>query len=230
MIPIKVYQYKSVVRDFTIYAPLKHGSRWLQYTHPISDTTLDTHNSKGVHTTIKMALRDSLFVDEDNPFGNSKIKLKKFKRRINVVNPVFVYRDPYECFTKAIMTGLGVINNSWNGNPNELDIVMTNNGHFSPTLWQDILDLLEPLDNNTVEFIELRQLSKFIRVNTLKNFEYNFDDYSFEKQIPYGYSKEEILDLCKTHHPTLWNNFMIQIEKETTALNKLLEKFKWDVK
>ena len=163
MIPIKVYQYKSVVRDFTIYAPLKHGTRWLQRTNAISDITLNTHNNKGIHTTIKMALRDSLFENEDNPFGNTKIKLKKFKRTLKVVNPVFVYRDPYECFTKAIMTGLGLENTSWNGDPNELDFIMTGNGHFSPTLWQDIWELLELSDNGSIEFVELRKLSKFIR-------------------------------------------------------------------
>lgn len=225
MIPIKVYQYESVVKNFTIYAPLKHGTRWLQGTHCISDTTLNTHTSKD-----KNKLKDSLFENEDNPFGNSKIKLQKFKRKLKVINPVFVYRDPYECFIKAIMTGLGILNNSWKGDPNDLDMVMTGNQHFSPTLWQDILELLELLDNGSVQFVELRKLSKFIRINTLKNHSYNYNDYSFENDIPYGHTKESIIELCKEYHPILWNNFMIQIEKETEALNKLIEKFEWDGK
>lgn len=227
MIPIQVYEYESVIRNFTIFAPLKHGTRWLATTKPKNHFTINNHFKDGVHTTIDMALIDLLLVDENNPYNVSKIKLKKFKRKLKLNNVVFVYRDPYESFIKSIITGLGVINNIWKGDPDELDVVMTGNGHFSPTLWQTVWNILETLEDNSVEFVELRQLSKFIRINTLQHHNYEFEQYSFENQIPYGYNKDEIIELCKTHHPTLWNNYMIQIEKETISLNKLLEKFKW---
>jgi hypothetical protein len=67
------------------------------------------------------------------------------------------------------MTGLGLENNSWNGDPNTLDIVMTSNGHFSPTLWQTIWEICEPLNDGEIQFVYLRDLSKYVRMNTLKH-------------------------------------------------------------
>ncbi len=229
MIPIKVYHYKTVVRDFTIFAPLKHGTRWLSYTHYTNHTTLDKHNFKGEHITIEKGLMDTLFKNADNPYNISKIKLKKFKREISIPNPVFIYRDPYECFTKAILTGLG-IGSVWDGDPNNLDIVMTSNGHFSPTLWQTIWDMCELLDDNEIQFVYLRDLSKFMRINTLEYTQYKAENFSFENLIPFGHSKDDIIEMCKEYHPTLSNNFMIQIEKETIALEKLTAKFGWNAK
>ena len=67
-------------------------------------------------------------------------------------------------------------------------------------------------------------------INTLKHYDYNFNDFTFENDIVGDYTKDEIITMCKEYHPILWENFMIQIQKETIALNKLLDKFKFSLK
>lgn len=233
MISINVYHYNSVVKNFTIFAPLKHGTRWLSTTGTKSRSTLFSRMTTTENISLQKDLILQLFEEQENPYGYSNIKLKKFKRKLKIENPVFVYRDPYECFVKAILTAVGDEFRQWDGNVKDLYIMMVDNGHFSPTLWRDVSEVLEQLDDEcSVEFVELRQLSNYVTLNTLKYYPYNFDKYSFENYIltKFGYTTDEIIELCKTHHPTLWNNFMIQIEKETEALNKLLEKFKWNEK
>jgi hypothetical protein len=227
MITINRFDYESVVKKFSIYAAPKHGTRWLKSTNPDFEETLNPIMSGGKRTTINELLIKSLFIDEENPFGNSKIKLKKFKRTLRQPNVAFVYRDPYECFVSAIMTGAGLVNDNWEGDPTILDVIMTNNGHFSPTQWQEIYEILEPLEDRAVEFVELRELSKYFRINTLKDYPYDFDKYSFEKQLPNELKSNDIVSMCKTYHPQLWDNFMVQVEKETIALEKLKAKFSW---
>ena len=236
-ITIYQYNYESVVKNFTIFAPVKHGTRWLNSTKPISKTPLyPTHNQNDTITKSIEHISTILFSDKDSPFQNSKIKLKKFKRELIIQNPVIVYRDPYEAFIKAILTGTHKSNNvidsdlhmKWDGRPETLNVVMTNNGHFSTTIWQSMWDMFERLDDNSITFVELRELSDFMMINTLEHYDYNFNDFTFEKDIVGDYTKDEILELCKEYHPILWKNFMIQIEKEKIALNKLLEKFKWN--
>jgi hypothetical protein len=61
-------------------------------------------------------------------------------------------------------------------------------------------------------------------INTLQHFSYNYNSYTFEKSIVNNFTKDEVIQMCKEYHPTLWDNFMVQIEKEKIALNKLLEK------
>jgi hypothetical protein len=237
-ITIYQYEYKSIVKDFTIFAPVKHGTRWLQSTGPKKIMAIHNHIKDGKEITAPHALYNILFNGKTSPYQSSKIQLKKFKRELIVSNPVFVYRDPYEAFTKAILTGTHKSNNvkdsdlhnMWNGDPKKLNVSMTNNGHFSPTLWQEIYEVLEFLEPGEVTFVELRQLSDYIMINTLKHYDYKFNDFSFENDIVGDYTKDEIITMCKEYHPILWENFMIQIQKETIALNKLLDKFKFSLK
>jgi hypothetical protein len=238
-ITIYQYDYKSVVKNFTIFAPVKHGTRWLKYCQPSANTPLHAHTKDGKPISAAYAVADVLFSDKGSPFINSKIKLESYKKQIIIENPVFIYRDPYEAFTKAILTGTHKSNNvsnksdlhrAWDGNPETLNISMTSNGHFSPTIWQEMWEILESLDNNAITFVELRELSDFMMINTLKYYNYNFNDFTFEKDIVGDFTKDEIIEMCKEYHPILWKNFMIQVDKETIALNKLIEKFKWDGK
>jgi hypothetical protein len=233
-ITIYQYDYKRIVKDFTIFAPVKHGTRWLQSTGPKKITSIHTHIKDSKEITAPHALHNILFSDKTSPYQSSKIQLKKFKRELIISNPVFVYRDPYEAFTKAILTGThksnnvtdSELHNMWDGDPKKLNVSMTNNGHFSPTLWQEIYEVLEFLEPGEVTFVELRQLSDYMMINTLKHYDYNFNDFTFENDIVGDYTKDEIISMCKEYHPILWENFMIQIQKETIALNKLIEKFK----
>lgn len=237
-ITIFQYNYVSVVKNFTIFAPLKHGTRWLNITHPISIKSLHhTNNDKGISISPIQSLSNILFSDKESPFQNSKIKLKKFKKEIIIENPVFVYRDPYDTFVNAILTGTHNLNKNtnghqtkWDGDPQKLNIIMTNNGHFSPVIWQEVWQLLELLDDEEITFVNLRELSDYIMINTLQYYPYNFNSYTFQNSIVNNFTKDEVIQMCKEYHPTLWDNFMLQIEKETIALNKLLEKFKWNGK
>lgn len=218
-ISIFQYTYKSLVEDFTIFAPVKHGTRWLNDTEPTTITALHPPH----------ILSKILFSD------NKKLIIK---------NPVFVYRDPYDAFINAILTGVHNLNESnskqisptnsdykflyWDGDPKTLDVVMLKNGHFYPNHWQKIWEILEPLHDTSIVFVELRNLSDYMILTKSKYYKYNFDSFSFEKSIVNNFTKEDIIQLCKEYHPILWDNFMVEIEKERIVLNKLLEKFKWN--
>lgn len=227
MIAIYKFNYESPVKNFSVFAPLKHGTRWLDDTNYKSKESVYPTNRKASYEEY---LIEKLFTDKTSPFENSKIVLKKFKREFREVNNVFVYRDPYDSFIKAILTSLADPIRGWSGEPNELDRYIAGNNHFSPIMWQTLWNLFENLDRDNLVFVHLKDLSKYITINTLTYYPYDREKYSFEKRIAKEYTKEEVIELASLHHPSLWNNFMIQIEKETIALEKLKNKFGWDGK
>jgi hypothetical protein len=235
---LHIYRYDNgIVPPFRIFAPSKHGTRWLELNNP---TPVENKTQDPFRISLLIDLQDfdknlnnHLFNFIDNPKSTNKIKLSKKINLLNEEHAYFVYRNPYDAFISAIQTVYADSENNkfrkstdppvWSGNPNDLDIIMTDNGHHSINYYRKLVNILYDLNETDITFLNIEDLSKFFRLNTLKNVKFTKNTFTFNHII----SKEEITNLCKQHHSLLWKRFMGEIEKEQIALDKLIKKFDW---
>lgn len=218
MTDLHIFKYHSdVVSDFKVFAPNKHGTRFLRERNLIerSRITAGIDIKKFEHD-----LTYQLFDFIDNPDSTNEVQLKKLKV-IKQQDFYFVYRDPYIAFLSSIQTGYA--SNHKQRLNKDLGENMTNNGHFYAHYYRVLERVLENVENNNVSFVELEDLTEFFMVQTLNPVEFSKTKYSFDNHI----TKEDVEILCKKHHPILWHTFMIEIEKEKIALNNLIKKFDW---
>ena len=228
---LKKFKYDTLMGTFSVMALLKHGTRWLETTtfHSADNVRL---NGKS-YSQDKNALIGGIFTNVDNPYGSSKIKLKKFKRELIDTNICFVYRDPFESFKSAIITGAAsILNNNtvvgkWD--MDNLYLLMTTNQHFCYFFWRLLSDVLD--ENNIVDGIELvslEHLSNYMAIKLLMLPSFVKETYDMNK-LNSDLTKEEILYYCEHNNPQLWETFMEQIRLERIALDGLIEKFGWYV-
>ena len=221
MSQLLIFRYKSdIVPDFNVFAPLKHGTRFLDTRNPIQKKHITTVNGA---EKFQDEITNELFDFIDNPKSTKTIQLKKLKV-LKKENSYFIYRNPYDAFISAIQTGYASSKN--HRNVENLDANMTGNGHFYTHYYRILESVLQDVDGDTISFVELSDLTKFFRIETLESIEFSKSKYSFDTYI----TKEELEILCKTHHPILWHRFMLEIDKETIALNNLIKKFDWKIK
>jgi hypothetical protein len=232
---IQQYNFKDTPNgDFTIIAPVKHASRWLS-----SMCSNRQEVDVGMDNKWKGSLETIMFSDKESEFSSKKIKVKSYKKEIVIPKPYFVYRDPYEWFISSIRTGASVYQHNhikngwigWNGKLENIDILMTNNGHYRYNYWRIIYDLIKDYDRDEIELIALEDLSSFIHIQTLYYYPFDKEAFSFSSEYTFdgilGNITIDVVEECKKCNPRLWDNFMIQIEKETEVLNLLIEKLKW---
>lgn len=216
--------------EFTIFATLKHGSRWLQNTADIV-YNIDVANRNDWLERLK----ELMFKEASSQFGISKVKVKNFRRELIIPKPYFVYRDPYEVFISGIRTAADTsllhpndeMKRMWDGKIENIDVLLTNNGHFQYDYWQKLYTLLIHCDKDDIGLIDLADLSLFIRNNTLEDYTHKKEIYKFSDTIVTIEGIEiDIIEECKKANPKLWNTFMELIEKEKEALDKLIDKFR----
>jgi hypothetical protein len=218
MTELHIFKFQSdIVSDFRVFAPNKHGTRFLRESNPIEKTHISISQSK---SNFETKLTESLFDFLDNPKSTQAIKLKKIKI-LKKENAYFVYRNPYDAFVSAVQTGYAS-SKTHRGN-DELGANMTGNGHFYIHYYRTLESVLEEVDSDTISFVDLNDLTEFLRIQTLRPFQFSKEKYSFDSHI----TKEQVETLCKEHHPMLWHRFMVEIEKEKIALNNLIQKFDW---
>lgn len=218
MTELHIFKFQSdIVSDFRVFAPNKHGTRFLRESNPIEKTHISISKTK---IDFETKLTESLFDFLDNPKSTQAIKLKKIKI-LKKENAYFVYRNPYDAFVSAVQTGYASSKNH-RGN-DELAANMTGNGHFYIHYYRVLESVLEDVDSDTISFVDLSDLTDFLRIQTLRPFQFSKAKYSFDSHI----TKEQVETLCKKHHPMLWHRFMVEIEKEKIALNNLIQKFDW---
>jgi hypothetical protein len=221
MTELHIFKYNSdIVSDFRVFAPNKHGTRFLREINPIEKTHISISQTM---IEFEKKLTTSLFNFVDNPKSTPAIQLKKLQV-LKKEHCYFVYRNPYDAFVSAIQTGYA---SSQNHRTNkDLSSNMTNNGHFYTHYYRVLERVLEEVQDDTISFVELNDLTEFIRIQTLRPVQVSKEKYSFDKYI----TKSDVELLCKEHHPILWHRFMIEIEKEKIALNNLIKKFDWKIK
>jgi hypothetical protein len=218
MTELQIYKFKSdIVSDFRVFAPNKHGTRFLSESNPIEKTHISISKSKD---DFEINLTEALFDFLDNPKSTQAIKLKKIKI-LKKENVCFVYRNPYDAFVSSIQTGYA--SSGQHNGIEKLGANMTGNGHFYVHYYRVLESVLKDVESNTISFVELNDLTEFLRVQTLFPVSFSKEKYSFDDYI----TKEDVEVLCKKHHPILWHRFMIEIEKEKIALNNLIKKFDW---
>ena len=213
MTELHIFKYRSdIASDFRVFAPHKHGTRFLSEANPIEKTHISISQSKIQFETKLIA---SLFDFLEDPNSTEKIKVLKKE------NNYFIYRNPYDAFISSIQTGYASSKNH-RGNE-ELGANMTGNGHFYVHYYRVLESVLKDVESENISFVDLNNLTDFFRIKTLYPFQFSKARYSFDKYI----TKEEVETLCKTYHPILWDTFMIEIYKEKIALNNLIKKFDW---
>jgi hypothetical protein len=221
MTELHIFKYNSdIVPDFRVFAPNKHGTRFLREVNPIERSRIT------IGLSIQKFEEDliyQLFDFIDNPKSTKAIQLKKLQI-LKKEEFYFVYRNPYDAFVSSIQTGYA----SSQGHRENADLGanMTNNGHFYTHYYRTLERVLENVENDTISFIELNDLTEFFRIQTLHPVNFSKVKYSFDKYI----TKDDVEILCKEHHPMLWHRFMVEIEKEKIALNNLIKKFDWKIK
>jgi hypothetical protein len=119
----------------------------------------------------------------------------------------------------------------WDGDKSNVNVLIAGNGHFCFHIWRDVLDMIQETKCEDILFIELGDLSDFLILETLRHFSHNKkenDASNIENLNKKGIqSKEELIELCKSGNPILWEKYVEQIKLDTIALNTLLEKYKW---
>jgi len=218
MTELQIFKYKSdIVSDFRVFAPNKHGTRFLSELYPIEKAHISISKTK---VDFETKLTEALFDFFDNPKSTQTIKLKKIKV-LKKENNYFVYRNPYDAFVSSIQTGYA--SSSKHRGIENLGANMTGNGHFYVHYYRILESVLNEVESDTVSFVELSDLTEFFRIQTLGPIQFSKEKYSFDNHI----TKQDVEILCKKHHPMLWHRFMIEIEKEKIALNNLIQKFDW---
>jgi hypothetical protein len=213
MTELHIFKFKSDIAPiFRVFAPNKHGTRFLREAIPIEKTYISISKNKIDFETKLIA---SLFDFLEVPNSTEKIKVLKKE------NNYFIYRNPYDAFVSAIQTGYA---SSKNHRENEeLGANMTGNEHFYVHYYRVLESVLENVESDNISFVDLNDLTEFFRIKTLHPFQFSKEKYSFDKYI----TKKDVEILCKKYHPILWDTFMIEIEKEKIALNNLIKKFDW---
>jgi hypothetical protein len=218
MTELHIFKFESdIVSNFRVFAPNKHGTRFLREAIPIEKTHISVSKTK---IDFETKLISSLFDFLENPNSTELIKLKKIKI-LKKENNYFIYRNPYDAFISSIQTGYASSKNH-RGNE-ELGANMTGNGHFYVHYYRVLESILEDVESATISFVDLSDLTEFFRIQTLYPFQFSKEKYSFDKYI----TKEDVETLCKKYHPILWDTFIIEIDKEKIALNNLIKKFNW---
>jgi hypothetical protein len=207
---INIFEFKGFKESFSVIAPLKHGTRWLESAEPVSKLSYSTH---------RIGELESGIFSEPVPMKGS--------RKIDIPNPYIVWRDPYECFVSALTTGGWEGNQIWDGENINLDVLMTKNEHYYHYTWQNISKILTQSRSTKedIKLIHLSELNPLFRIKMLTNIHYDKKTFTFDDKIKRGLTKDELVELCKKWHPELWNNFMDAIELERVALNELIERF-----
>ena len=173
MTTIKIYNYKNTpTGDYTIVAPLKHGSRWLSASGKnIYEIKTESTNEDWLHD-----FKNKLFSNKESEFISSKIKVKTYKKEIIVPNLTFVYRDPYDWFISSIRTAGNVHfyntndkynPNVWNGTLETIDMLMTNNFHYKFDYWRMIYENIKDYNKDEITLVSLDDISSYIRTITL---------------------------------------------------------------
>jgi hypothetical protein len=213
MTELHIFKFKSdIVSDFRVFAPNKHGTRFLREAIPIEKTHISICKTK---IDFETKLIESLFDFLEDPNSTEKIKVLKKE------NSYFIYRNPYDAFVSSIQTGYA--SSSKHRGNEKLGANMTGNGHFYVHYYRVLESVLKDVESDNISFVDLSDLTEFFRIQTLYPFHFSKERYSFDKYI----TKEDVDTLCKKHHPILWDKFIIEIDKEQIALNNLIKKFNW---
>jgi hypothetical protein len=244
MSQIKIYNYTNFNdKQFIVIAPLKHGSRWLQHINNDYTLTALMHNENSEPTHMigdgismftgdytKIFKEKLLSYYDINTINHStKIKVKtnpiKLNKQFNKI--YFVYRNVYDCFVSALVTGAQKDAYKWDGTLENLDELMTNTGHFLFNYWRVTSSILSDInvEHNSIEFVELKNLTKLFRLEFLLNVQFNKENFDFSTSIYNGMTKNELINNCKKYHPKLWNNYMITIQEEQNALDTLISQY-----
>lgn len=178
--------------NYTILAPLKCGTRWLNdYTSPLGWTRL------GCHTEISQ-----------QDFDQNKITY-------------FIYREPEEHFITALHTevltyarenmldelDLKPVVNTFKTNYAE---------HWSTNMWETLYSDIEK-KKPVFEFVNLKNLSKLFG----DKFPYNRTEFDFLNNKLH-LTKKELLKKLKNEYPNEWIFFNSIIKKETIWMNKTI--------
>ena len=213
MTELHIFKFKSdIVSDFRVFAPNKHGTRFLREAIPIEKTHISISKTK---IDFETKLIESLFDFLEDPNSTELIKVLKKE------NSYFIHRNPHDAFVSSIQTGYA--SSSKHRGNEKLGANMTGNGHFYVHYYRVLESVLKDVESDNISFVDLSDLTDFFRIKTLYPFQFSKQKYSFDKYI----TKEEVETLCKKYHPILWDTFMIEIDKEKIALNNLIKKFDW---
>ena len=228
---IQKYSFNTYLSEFVIVALLKHASRFLSES---SGNNVNKIDNGAFGDTGKERLITSLFDNVESPIQTSKIQIGKVHKKLKT-KTFFVYRDPFEAFCSSIYQA-AMINGKdgkplWDGDKSNINVLIAGSGHFCFHIWRDVLDMVKETGCEAIRFIELKDLSDFLVLETLRHFRHNKkenDDTNLEnlkkKEIV---SKDELIEICKVGNPVLWEKYVEQIKLDTIALDTLLEKYKW---
>jgi len=228
---IQKYSFNTYLSEFVVVALLKHASRYLA---ECSGNNVNKIDIGGFGTTGKERLMSSLFDNVESPGQTSKIQIGKVLKKLKT-KTFFVYRDPFEAFCSSISQA-AMINGKdgkplWDGNKSNVNPLIAGSGHFCFHIWRDVLSMVNETGCEDILFIELKDLSDFLVLETLQHFEHNKKRNEesnivglMEKGIQ---SKEELIEVCKVGNPILWEKYVEQINLDRIALDTLLEKYKW---
>ncbi len=214
-------QYSYSNNQIEIYAPLKHGTRWLRV------AGVDV-----IENSIQL-----------NVNGWEKILQEKLFTEGKLINPntYFVYRDTYEWFTSAIKTSAADavyafkykggdrdgMKGVWDGDVSNTKALITDNHHYNTNYWRKIKKLFEEVACTDIKLISLNDLSLFMKNNNLGT-DYVKEIYHFNSNMEMiDGSIVDIIELTKNNDKELWDKYIIDTELEQDALNSLVDKFKW---
>lgn len=228
---IQKYSFNTYLSEFVIVALLKHASRFLS---ECSGNNVNKIDISVFGTTGKERLITSLFHNVEITTNISNFTIGKIKKELKN-KTFFVYRDPFEAFCSSISQA-AMINGKdgkplWDGDKSNVNPLIAGSGHFCFHIWRDVLSMVNETGCEDIRFIELKDLSDFLVLETLQHFEHNKkgnDDSNLENLKKKGMqSKEELIEVCKVGNPILWERYVEQIKLDTIALDTLLEKYKW---
>jgi hypothetical protein len=228
---IQKYSFNTYLSEFVVVALLKHASRFLS---ECSGNNVQKIDIGGFSKTGKEKLMASLFDNIEIPIQISNFQIGKAQKKLKT-KTFFVYRDPFEAFCSSISQA-AMINGKdgkplWDGNKSNVNPLIAGSGHFCFHIWRDVLSMVNETGCEDILFIELKDLSDFLVLETLQHFEHNKKRNEesnivglMEKGIQ---SKEELIEVCKVGNPILWEKYVEQINLDRIALDTLLEKYKW---
>ena len=205
---IQKYSFNTYLSEFVIVALLKHASRYLA---ECSGNNVNKIDISAFGAPSKERLMLSLFDNVESPI------------------------QTFEAFCSSISQA-AMINGKdgkplWDGDKSNVNPLIAGSGHFCFHIWRDVLSMVNETGCEDIRFIELKDLSDFLVLETLQHFEHNKKRNEesnivglMEKGIQ---SKEELIEVCKVGNPILWEKYVEQINLDRIALDTLLEKYKW---
>ena len=228
---IQKYSFNTYISEFVIVALLKHASRYLS---ECSGNNVNKIDIASASNSNKERLITSLFHNVEITTNISNFTIGKIKKELKN-KTFFVYRDPFEAFCSSISQA-AMINGKdgkplWDGDKSNVNVLIAGSGHFCFHIWRDVLDMVKETECEAIRFIELGNLNDFLVLETLNYYPHNKNSNQESNLIGLANkgieSKEELIELCKSGNPVLWERYVEQIKLDTIALNTLLEKYKW---